>query len=481
MFFFRIPATGIYLPRYLQNKEKSYSETQQYPAVAFLFVMPYTERENTIPEKTGKEREMISLKKPPMGWNSYDYYDTAVKEEQVRANADYMAAHLKEYGWEYIVVDIAWYSYEAGQKREKFQYVPFSKVEMDEYGRLLPCRERFPSSAGGKGFRPLAEYIHAKGLKFGIHIMRGIPRAAAYRRTKIYGSDHFANEIANPYSICSWNPDMYGVCPGEEGAQEYYDSLAELYAGWGVDFIKCDDICRMDADSARAEIEMLHRAIEKTGRDMVLSLSPGPALVTEAEFYYKNANMWRITDDLWDNWESVRDMFDRCRSWQDHVSAGGYPDCDMLPLGRIGKGFMEERSTRLTREEQRTMMTLWCFFRSPLMLGAELTQLDDWTLSLLTNKNVLHLLELPQGAREIRRDDAVIVWQTEDPAEKSTYLSVFNVSDKGCRVCLSDYAGGEVKSAKELWQGRRIESTEMIELTSHDCLLLQYEGAGMSR
>ena len=81
---------------------------------------------------------MISCKKPPMGWNSYDYYDTTVNEAQIRANADYMAEHLKEFGWEYVVVDIEWYSYEAGEQRDRFQYVPFSKVEMDAYSRLLP-------------------------------------------------------------------------------------------------------------------------------------------------------------------------------------------------------------------------------------------------------------------------------------------------------------------------------------------------------
>ena len=251
----------------------------------------------------------MNLKKPPMGWNSYDYYDTTVNEEQVRGNADYMAAHLKEYGWEYVVVDIAWYSYEAGEQRERFQYVPFCHVEMDEYSRLLPCVKRFPSSADGKGFGPLADYVHGLGLKFGIHIMRGIPRQAAYQRTKILGTDKTANEIADAYSICGWNPDMYGVTPGVEGAQEYYDSIVSLYADWGVDFIKCDDICRMDADSSKEEIKMLHRAIEKCGRDIVLSLSPGPALVEENEFYHENANMWRITDDLWDNWEEMDILF----------------------------------------------------------------------------------------------------------------------------------------------------------------------------
>ena len=416
---------------------------------------------------------MITMKKPPMGWNSYDYYDTTVNEEQVRANADYMAEHLKEFGWEYVVVDIAWYSYEAGEQRDRFQYVPFCKVEMDEYSRLLPCEKRFPSSAGGKGFGPLAEYVHEKGLKFGIHIMRGIPRVAAYERTKILGSKRTANEIADPYSICGWNPDMYGVTPGVEGSQEYYNSLATLYAEWGVDFIKCDDICRMDAASSREEIQMLRRAIDQCGRDMVLSLSPGPALVPENGFYHDNANMWRITDDLWDNWKSLRDMFDRCRNWQGLGRDGGYPDCDMLPVGWIGKGFDDERESRLTKEEQKTMMTLWCMFQSPLMLGAELTKLDEDTLTLLTRKDVLHLLELPAGmARESYRDDTIIVWRVEDKEEQSIYTAIFNVSEHECNLELSPYVEGK-KEVSDVWEKKKIDMSDIITIPSHGCVLVK--------
>lgn len=367
---------------------------------------------------------------PPMGWNSYDYYDTAVNEEQVRANADYMAANLKEYGWEYIVVDIQWYAHDAGSQRDRHQYIPFWEVELDEYSRLLPCNDRFPSSAGGQGFKPLADYIHSLGLKFGIHIMRGIPRIAAHNHMKILGSEVRANEIADPSSICFWNPDMYGLVPEREGAQAYYNSLFELYAQWGVDFIKCDDICRYDMPSARREIEMLHHAIGHSKRPMVLSLSPGPALIEQAWHYEKYANMWRITDDFWDNWPLLANMFERCELWQNHVSEGCYPDCDMLPLGYVGKGFGGERYTGFTKDEQITMMTLWCIFRSPLMLGAELTKLDEWTRELLTNGKVLRLLHNSRGARQIMRDKKQAVWFSEDTGEEAWYLALFNLSEE---------------------------------------------------
>ena len=332
---------------------------------------------------------------PPMGWNSYDYYDTTVDEAAVKANADYMAKHLKAYGWEYIVVDIQWYAKKAGSMRDRYQYIPFSELEMDEYSRLLPDPERFPSSADGSGFKPLADYVHSLGLKFGIHIMRGIPRIAAHHHGKIKNSSLGAEHVADPTVICGWNPDMYGVRDLPEG-QLYYDSLLELYASWGVDYIKCDDICNTNMHknpfAAAHEIEMLSNAIQKCGRPIVLSLSPGPALIEKAWFYEKHANLWRITDDFWDNWAQLKDMFQRCELWQSHVSAGCYPDCDMLPLGELGKGFATEHHTYFTPDEQKTMMTLWCLFGSPLMLGAEMTLLDDDTLALLTNTDILAML-----------------------------------------------------------------------------------------
>ncbi len=405
---------------------------------------------------------------PPMGWNSYDYYDTTVTEAQVKANADYMAAHLKEYGWEYVVVDIQWYARRPNARRERYQYLPFGELAMDQWSRLLPDPERFPSSAGGAGFRPLADYIHSLGLKFGIHIMRGIPRAAAHRRGRIKDCGLTADEIADPASVCQWNPDMYGVRDCEAG-QAYYDSLLELYAAWGVDYIKCDDICNSDnlvpssprSYAGRHEIEMLHRAIRRCGRPIVLSLSPGPALIDKAWHYARYANLWRITNDMWDSWEDVKAMFARCELWQDHVRPGCYPDCDMLPLGTIGKRFGEERQTRLTRDEQRTMMTLWCIFGSPLMLGAELTRLDAWTLSLLTNREVLSLLPPENRRRQVCRDPDRAVWVSVRADGSAAYAALFNLSDEAREVALDlDELGldGGAVQAVEVWTGEAGET-----------------------
>jgi hypothetical protein len=417
----------------------------------------------------------LSSGNPPMGWNSYDYYDTSVTEHEVRENAEYMAQNLKEYGWEYIVVDIQWYAHNAGTKRQECQYIPFGQVEIDEYSRLWPCPVRFPSSVGGHGFKPLADDIHGLGLKFGIHIMRGIPRIAAHNGMKIWDTDRTADMISDPYSICSWNPDMYGVNPEAEGAQAYYDSIFQLYAKWGVDFIKCDDICRMDAASAKEEIRMLHEAINKSGRQMVLSLSPGPARLKEAWHYETYANMWRITDDFWDDWNLLKQMFERCEHWQNHVGEGNYPDCDMLPVGMLGKGFGEERPTRFTRDEQITMMTLWCIFRSPLMIGAELTRLDEWTKTLLTNQEVLALLSDDCKATQLARDGEQCIWHSRNQKSGSHYLAVFNFLEEEREiVILASLLNKEELTGiclKELWTG------ETFTCTSKD-LVLKVPGHG---
>ncbi len=379
---------------------------------------------------------------PPMGWNSYDYYDTSVNEAQIKANADYMAKNLKSFGWEYIVVDIEWYSNDAGAKRAQYQYIPFGDDEIDEYGRFQPSPSRFPSSAGGKGFGPLAEYVHSLGLKFGIHIMRGIPRVAAEKHMPIIGTPLTADDVADPSSICPWNPDMYGVRPTEAG-QAYYDSLIQMYADWGVDFIKCDDICdsRLYPGpdfTGWEETRMIHRAIEKSGRDIVLSLSPGPAHIDRAWEYCRYANMWRITDDFWDNWELLKNMFWRCELWQDHVNEGCFPDCDMLPLGSLGKGFNGIGwKTNFTPDEQKTMMNLWCMFRSPLMIGAELTLLDEDTLALLTNADLLALLGEQCRGKQIVRNNEEAIWINVDKATGQAHVALFNLSEEERSVTIS--------------------------------------------
>ena len=401
---------------------------------------------------------------PPMGWNSWDCYGAAVTEEAVRANADYMARHLKEYGWEYVVVDIEWYQPTA----TTHEYEPFSDLVMDDWGRLLPAANRFPSAAGGAGFKPLADYIHGLGLKFGLHIMRGLPRMAAHRRLPILGGAYRCDEVANPNSICLWNPDMYGLRQDHPGAQAYYDSLFALYAAWGVDFVKCDDIAR-EYPHCKREIELISAACRGCGRDIVLSLSPGPAPLEQAEHLKAHANMWRITDDFWDEWRLLKGMFERAEKWCIHAGPGHWPDADMLPVGALRQCYGGEDCTRFTEAEQRTMLTLWCMLRSPLMVGADLPKNDPFTLGLLTARAVLDIEKDGFCGHPLRTTDDEAAWYAPRRDGRGGYVAVFNLSDAPRRVSVSaEEVEQPFESAVELWTGEGATELSAL-LPPHDC------------
>ena len=412
---------------------------------------------------------------PPMGWNSWDCYGAAVTEADVRRNADYMAEHLKPFGWEYVVVDIQWYQPTA----ISHEYEPFSTLTMDPWGRLLPAENRFPSAAGGKGFKSLADYVHGLGLKFGIHIMRGMPRMAAHSHLPIHNSEWRCDQVANPNSICAWNPDMYGLRTDHPGAKDYYDSIFRLYAEWGVDFVKCDDIAR-EYPHCQREIELISRAARDCGRDIVLSLSPGPAPLERAEHLKRYANMWRITDDFWDDWRLLKAMFERAEKWCIHAGPGHWPDADMLPVGALRQCYAEHpdgRWTRFTAAEQRTMMTLWCMLRSPLMIGGELTQNDAFTLALLTNAAVLEIERATHCAHPVRNTGDECVWVAPRRDGQGLYVAAFNLSDEARTVCADDVlAGMDCARVTELWRGDVTDSL-CAALAPHDAAVWRVDGA----
>ena len=416
-------------------------------------------------------------KTSPMGWNSWDCYGAAVTEDIVRKNAEFMAKNLKQYGWEYVVVDIQW----SAPNAKSHEYDPFTELCMDEYSRLIPAENRFPSSAGGKGFAPLAEYVHSLGLKFGIHIMRGIPRQAVHRNTKIKDTDKTAREIAKTASICAWNTDMYGVDPEKEGARAYYDSIFELYASWGVDFIKCDDIAR-ELPHEEAELVMLSESIRSCGRDMVLSLSPGAALLEKAELYKQVSDMWRITDDFWDKWELLYAMFERAEKWCTHSGAGHWPDADMLPIGPILQDYDAANRTKFTENEQITMLTLWSIFRSPLMIGGEMTGFDEFTMSLLTNEEILKMHKNARHSHQVWRREIngseYILW-TAANAEGGGYFALFNAGEKNgtVKLDLADLEAADKLDCTELWSGEKavFDGFAEISVPSHGVKAFRFE------
>lgn len=418
-------------------------------------------------------------KTPPCGWNSWDCFGAGVNEEQLIANADYMAKHLKQYGWEYIVCDIQWYEPKACSN----DYNNFAELCCDEYGRLIPAENRFPSSKGGKGFKPIADYIHSLGLKFGIHIMRGIPRQAVHADLPIKDSEYTAREVAHHFSVCSWNTDMYGM-KNCDGAQDYYNSIIKMYADWGVDYIKCDDIAVTEFRkwdnpySADYEIEMLRNAIDSCGREIVLSLSPGPALRDKAEHLKANANMWRLTGDFWDLWEHLYAMFDKCEEWQGVRGVGSYPDCDMLPIGRISKlcsyHGAQNRMSNFTHNEHYTLMTLWGIFGSPLMIGGNMPENDDFTLSLLNNAEYMNMHRTVKNSRMLSRNEengkGYIIWDGEN--ENSRFVALFNTDEKPITINTAEKINIFVDGSYDIWQKCTVNENS-ITVQPHGARLLK--------
>ena len=359
--------------------------------------------------------------RPPMGWNSWDCFATTVTEAQTKDHADYLAKNLLRHGWDHVVVDIQWYE----PHSTGYDYRDNAQLVTDAHGRLLPAVNKFPSSADGAGFRPLADYIHGQGLKFGIHLMRGIPRQAVVQNQPILGTSLHAADIADTVNTCTWNKDMFGVDMTKPGAQEYYDSVFALIASWGVDYVKVDDLSRPYLRN-RPEIEAIRRAIDRSGRPMVLSLSPGETDLAGADHVAQHANLWRISDDFWDQWPLLHSQFKRLHEWSTHAKPGAWPDADMIPFGTIAMG----RNTHFTPPEHRTLMSLWCIARSPLMFGGDLTKIDDFTLTFLTNDEVLAVNQHGSAPRQLfRTADDRIAWVSDIPGSPDKYLALFHAAD----------------------------------------------------
>ncbi len=399
---------------------------------------------------------------PPLGWNSWDSYGLSITAEEWKHNVDWFHDNLQPVGWKYVVVDEGWYlahPENAGTKNGDQGYT------MDANGRYTPAQGRFPDGLSG-----LADYAHTLGLSFGIHIIRGIPKEAVRKNDAIADSTFHAADAADTADTCKWNPDNYGIKDTPAG-QAYYDSLLKLYAGWGVDFLKVDCISK---PYDQHEIHMISAAIAKSGRPIVLSLSPGPTPLTAGPDLDKYAQMWRISDDVWDIWsdpaiqgfpQTVRNQFGVLANWMQYQQVGHWPDADMLPIGYLGPrpGWGQPRLSRLNFDETRTLITLWSIARSPLILGANLMQLDSFTESLLTNREVLAVDQHSSNNKELLVDGSIVVWKADAPAadgmKKGSYYAIFNLGNTPATYSY-DWKqlsmGGKDHRVRDLWQSQDI-------------------------
>ena len=412
-----------------------------------------------------------------MGWNSWDAYGLTIDEPAFKSNVQVLAG-MRQYGWQYAVIDEGWYMRNPfGKDLAERNYL------YDANGLLEPDEARFPSAAGKAGFKPLADYVHAQGFKFGIHIVRGIPKQVVKENLPIAGSSFHAADAADTTATCPWDDANFGVADNAAG-QAYYDSMLKKYAEWGLDFIKVD--CISDHPYRPSEIRQIALAIRKTGRPIVLSLSPGPTNLSYAAEVARYSQMWRIADDHWDVWADsaktgdfpfgLSEEFDRIASWNRYVKPGNWPDPDMLPEGSLtpNPGWGKSRNSRYTPDEQRTEFLLWSIARAPLFWGGNLTRLDDYSRSLMTNGE---LLSVNQKAREshpvsvtLPGFDHIRVWKAAvgNGAKDAEYIALFNLGDAPASLQFTweqlTAARGH-KQARDLISGAQQDATKAQSVT----------------
>jgi hypothetical protein len=393
---------------------------------------------------------------PPMGWNSYDSYGSSVTESDVLSQARAQLSVLQPFGWRYVVVDYLWFDPEDA---------------IDSSGRFLPSISRFPSATGTQGFKPLADQIHAMGLNFGIHIMRGIPRKSVTMNTPIASSAFRAADAANTGDNCPWDSHMYGVDGSSAAGQAWYDSIFSQYAAWGIDFVKVDDMINNQVQPLvyhQAEVDAIRASIDKTGRSIVLSLSPGPMQTANSQDLATNATMWRMVNDFWDQHglSTLADVYNAGGAWQavTGLAVGHWPDADMLPLG-----YMEPRCpvsgnhrSALTHNQQVSVMSFWAILPSPLIFGGNVVDLTadsmtgPFTTAILTNDEVLAINQdaLGQRGHRVTLSGSQEVW-TKDLSNGRKAVGLFNhaMSDQAVSATWAQLGwNGAPPAVRDAWQ-----------------------------
>lgn len=410
--------------------------------------------------------------RPPMGWNSFDSYGVYLHEQAALANIEAMARLLKPHGYEYFVVDNGWF----GEYRLRPDGLhPAEKhaheVRLDGYGRVLPSTTYFPH-----GFEPLVKRCRELGLKFGVHLMRGIPRKAYEENLPIAGTSYHARDIANTAAAanCTWCTYNYAVDMTRPGAQEWYDGLIRHIVDMGAEVIKYDDIVPYPA-----EVAAVAKAITRTGRPVLLSLSPGGEVATDAIATFQQANMLRVTADIWDNLKGLDEAFAAWRKWSGHGRPGFWIDMDMVPFGQLQlmsppdgaagdeksvalAGLGSTRWCRFSQAQKETFITLRALAASPLMVGGDLPTMDSDSLRLLIEPEMIACNQNGVMGHLVGAADGIEVWQTPKRGsdDHTGWIGVFNRTPLAQAVALSrerlGLAGGRPGRLVDIWNGQRV-------------------------
>jgi len=425
---------------------------------------------------------------PPMGWNSFDSYGVYLYEKAAFDNLEAFAEKLKPYGYEYFVIDAGWFGEFQLQSGTMFPAEKHArKMKFNEFGLLQPSDTYFPN-----GFKKLIDRTHELGLKFGLHLMRGIPRAAVKANVPIKGTKYFAQDIADTTSICSWNHQNYGIDMSKPGAQEFYNSLMNQMAEWGVDFIKYDDIVPFPE-----EVKAVAKAIAQCGRPMILSLSPGGDVDPEHLEAFQKGHMLRVTPDIWDDQKGIDECFRDWRKWNGKSHTGFWIDMDMIPFGQLqmmspkpagikgneskkeimhkikagevanfellaGKGF--NRWSEFTKDQMYTFITLRALSASPLMMGGDLPTLDDFSLKLITDKEMLACNQNGVMGSLVFDKEGIEIWKTPKKDGKGGWMGIFNRNKEVRSVSLNHEKFGAdfSKSAKlfDVWNNKKVKKLD---------------------
>lgn len=425
---------------------------------------------------------------PFLGWNSYNCYGSAINEQLTYENLDAFIQKLKPSGYEYFVLDAGWYRHYDLKPGENWPTDGDKKhLNIDEYGRYIPSKVLFPN-----GLKPIIDYAHKHGVKFGVHLMRGIPREAVEKNLPIKGTNYFARDIANVEDKCSWSVLNYGIDMDKPGAQEYYDSMLELLAGWGVDFIKYDDIVHKPK-----EIIGVADAIEKTGRKIILSISPGDDHYPKFFEVYHRADMIRMTRDIWDLKEDIDITFEQWGKILPHAYKGFWMDMDMIPFGHIRinhpltlnklettRGY--ERMDNFSYAQKKTFLTQRAMAASPLFMGGALTTSPSIVFELITNTDMLECNQNGiTGELVTRISDyrvKVDIWKTAHKSkENEGWLGVFNRNGYKELIKFNKEELGLDKEVSynlyDIWGKKIIEDTGTIvfEIPADDVIFIHYK------